>query len=718
MARQPLPQLSGPEALSPSARPVDTYVVPGQAASPLNDALKALSVFSPKLQEAADRANQSAIEEQQALAERKIGGMTYEEAKQAVTRGDLHEFGSPWFRAAFEKQFGIRAAGEMRRHAEEAIATQDMTEVDPDRFTADLMKQYQADLPQGRFATSGFNQTAAQVADMVRQKVNSDRVANTVKLRDENAFQNMQDLVEQGRSNGDPPAKIAADVRDAMKGNRDTLGMSYEAQYNTLARVVQVLGQQPGNEEVIGALGQVDRNKGVSLATHMGTAFLAAKESSKAETLKADNEGLQKGLQDYIIASRTGDPSQFDEKGFLAWAEQHPSIKGATAAGVVDAFRSAQEANLRRAQAQLDEHAKQNALIALDPKLNELARTGHIAEAGKDVTWTTASGKEVTISHDELMQRGLTNAADALVQEGQAQKLDPMTIRQNVIRMYGSNGAVDPLVQSRVSALLNASVRDGDVPQTVLDYLPELAATERAAPGMKDRVATSERDRKFLDALTVGMDYGLSPQEAVHNAVYRRDNADRFVPMPAKDRQKMTADALAKLQGGIMGFGKQEFGNTALMTKTVQERLDYFYETGAHGGDLLKRAVESVQRTHAYLNGQLIDVSGTGLSGPAAVPILREASDAVAEAKRTKGPVSWVPMGHGSTAFQAVVGGEPLKGTTRTWAELMDLYQARRSARLQQHADTATARSKANVEYAPTGALAGGAPGSLIEPSH
>jgi hypothetical protein len=681
--------------------------------------MTALAQFSPALQGMADRWNQAHIEQQEAAAEKKIGGMTYEEAKQAVSGGGLHEFSSPWFRAAFEKQFGIRAAGEMRRRAEQAIATQDMTEVDPDRFTADLMKTAQADLPaNSKFATAGFNATASQVADMVRQKVNSDRVTTTVKMRDENAFQNMQTLIEQGKANGDDTAKIAADVRDSMRGNRDLLGMSYEAQYNTLARVVQVLGQQPGNEEVVTALGDIDRNKGVKLSSHMGTAFEAARASAHAETLRADNESLQRDLEDWTLAAHTGDPTQFNEAAFQKWADNHPSVTGSTTAGLILRFRSTQEANLRRAQAQLDEHAKENALLQMDPQLTDLARTGHIAEAGKDQNFTTATGKVVNISHDEMMQRGLANAAKALVDEGTAQNLDPQTIRQNVIRMYGSNGQVDPLVQSRVSALLNATVTEGDIPQTVLDYLPELLATEHAAPGMKDRVASSDRDRKFLDAMTVGMDYGLTPQEAVRNAVYRRDNADRFVPMPPKDRDKMTADAIKSLKGGGMPWDPHTVDNTALMQKVVGERLAYFYETGAHGADLQKRVVESIQRTHAYMNGQLIDVSGTGVSAPQALPILREAADAVAEAKHVTAPISWIPMGHNSSTFQAVVGGEPIKGTTRTWQELRQLYTDRRNARLQQHADRTAKQRAADAEYPLTGAEGGGAPGSLIEPQH
>ena len=688
MASDRLPELAEVR-LTPTAAAVSTYVRPTANTGGVAGFLQALAPLSETLSKHADRLAQEEREAYEAAAERKIGGMTYEEARDAVKRGDMAEFSNPFFRASFEKQTGIRMGHEVRRRMEEALATEDLTDVDPDQWVSEFVRpaNEEVDASGSKFMSAGFASNVSNLAEVARSKVNEDRIARTVEVRNDNAAQNFLGTIEWATGEAADEDALLTVVRQQYQQNRDLLGIPYADQDKIMGKVLQTIAQRPGMEKAVEALGKLDRDK-VPLSTKLGPSFEAMKNTATAASQRAEVDAIQPDITGFIIAADAG---ELDEERFNAWVGQHGDVvPGTSVASIITRNKSAQEAKAAHALSQLQKTAKDAFLAGATPQLVDLARIGHVAEV-RDLKGSVY-GKDVEITQSEAKEHALSAAAAQIEAEGKAQGLDPVAIRQNVIRMYGQNGEVDPLVESRLSAFLNATVNPGDIPQTALNYLVEVQAARQVAPHMVDRVVSSEKDRLFLDTVLTGLDYGITSAEALKNAIYRRDNADKLTLLRGRE-QKRSVDAVVQWldsYGSIFGFGGNIVRNRPEVENLIRTRLDYYYATGAQGSDLEKRVAGSIARTHTYLNGHLIDVTGTGLTATDALPVFEEAAKAVQEANPSHRTVTFIPLGRGSDRFKAVsVDGTPIAGTERSFAEMQALQTARRQARLATRGDAA-----------------------------
>ncbi|MCZ7854735.1 hypothetical protein [Agrobacterium salinitolerans] len=101
--------------MQPQARPVDTYSRPQAAPSGPNGLQQlagALAQISPALTNYLDNTSAKAQKDAEDRAMRRIGGMSFQEAREAVNSGKMSEMDNPWFKAAFMKQYGERLAYE------------------------------------------------------------------------------------------------------------------------------------------------------------------------------------------------------------------------------------------------------------------------------------------------------------------------------------------------------------------------------------------------------------------------------------------------------------------------------------------------------------------------------------------------------------------------------------------------------------------------------
>jgi hypothetical protein len=108
--------LGQPERVQTVARPTGISApiatiqpTPGMALA------SSLASLSPKLQEHIQTVQGWHQEDEANRAYDTIQGMTHAEAKAAVDAGTMRDTESPWFRAAFQKQFGLAHAAERRR---------------------------------------------------------------------------------------------------------------------------------------------------------------------------------------------------------------------------------------------------------------------------------------------------------------------------------------------------------------------------------------------------------------------------------------------------------------------------------------------------------------------------------------------------------------------------------------------------------------------------
>jgi len=666
MARQPIPRLGPADRLKVQAAPVNSYVQPAETTGGA-DLLRALSSFTPALGQFADRMAADGKAKAEAEVEGKIGGMTFAQFKEARNADPAMGFTGGWARAALDKSYGTRLGHEVRRAVETELATADPMTADADEITARHVEEAQAQLGDSKFSVAGFQASTGGLASKAMDVLNGKRVQATIEVRSDNAAQNLLGAVEMGAEQGMSPPDLVAQLAAMGRQNIEVLGITPREQSKLMADVAATLAQRPGMEGYLAEIGNMEQD-GVKLSTQLGPRFEAFKLQAEASSLNQQKDEVQPLIRKFTLAA---DEGKLDKAEFDAAMAQYPKIFGG-AYGAQFEIRNtnAQQQALAQATARVQAAGRDTVLATLSPQLQDLIMQGRAADI-QDVTQDVA-GKSIDISRKDLKDYAFKQTAQRVAADGQAQGLRPEQVRANVVDLYGRNGEVDPDTEARVGALLHASTTGGDVPAAVINYLPELALVSQTAPHMLDQIVGNETDRLFVDTLTTSMELGNDAQSAMATAVWRRDNK-ALIRMPqGTDRTKTVASMIDKIDGGGI-LGQSPVVNPGLIRHFVESRLDYFYATGATGKMLTQKVEESFARTHVNLNGQLIDVSGTGLPPAKAQPIFAALAENIAQNNPAfaKDKITFIPLGRGSDRFKAVTQmGVPIEGTTRTWATM------------------------------------------------
>ncbi len=707
MARAQVGDLGQP-GLQPQAAPVDSFVAPSQT-NDLVQTLKALGTVSPILDYHANRIAERDRMMQEAGAEQKIAGMTFPEQQQFVSSGQLHQFGGPWFQAAFMKSYGINAGYQLKQQITDelgAMTSDQKAQLDAQQYAAQKVQQAQQTLPQDRWAQMGLSQTVGEIMPHVISEVDQSRVQRTVEDRSVNAMATVRNALETASANGQDPAAALNDVTQQLA--KGPLQLGYRDQVPILTSVAQAYSGMADKRPLMDAIGNWDRAQGVSIRERAGETWDAMERRqdiyTKRDFLKTNGDMLE-NLKE--LAS-SGDQTKFD------WDKQKPQLQALvdqgkisweTMYGLRETFVEAQN-RIQHEQLALErENASDTFKQQLSPSLALAARTGNLSQVYQPITGNIA-GKKVQLTVEEAKNYATQQAEAQIRQEGTQQKLPPGQIEENVLGMYAQNGMVSPSFQSQMQVLLNASTVPGDLPKTALDTLPVLQAAQHAAPHMIDQVAVHEDQKRFLTALAVGLDMHQDPATALKNAIYRRDNAQNIAPLSGAPLNKLTEQVSKQFQDsgkffGVFGGGTP-IENPAQVNRIIQDRLNYFYATGAQGDDLVKRVTGSVLNDHVYMHGHLVDVSGTGKPAAYVEPILQEAEKAFAEAKPNvaKGGIAFYPALKGSSQFVPVTAaGVPMPQYAKTFSEMEQLYGQRVQHRLQQRAaDVASHKNDLRVE--------------------
>lgn len=690
------------EALRPVASPVDTFVQPSQNPGQLGQVLKALEGLSPVLGQMSATYAKNEREQQEASAEAKIGGMTFEQSQQFIKDGQLSQINSPWFRAAFEKSHGQRIGNEIRRAAETELSTADMSEVDVNDFVAKKIAEAAEGIdPQSKFMMAGFAASTRDLPGLVADKVNADRITRTVEARDENAYANFDSMLAKTIPEGFVAKDVAASLRTVMKMNRDMLGMSYQQQERLLQDLAKKYATVPGGKEVLEAIGSLDRGDGISVKTKMGAGWealrITAENTDRVEQTKAFQPVLDKALAD-ANKGQLDIPAWTATRDRVGYEVMSPELHNR----LIQIDQSAKEGQLREAQQAAADTAKDRLIQQITPDVTYLAASGRSAEI-EDITYTDpVSGKVVELKRDEIVKIGLEARAAEIERDGLAQGRTPRQIKADVVAMYGGNGMVPPVIENSIRALIDSYAPAGDVPAGAANYVDDLALLEESGPGALALIAKNDEDLVYLQMITTGIELNRSPEDAIRMASYRRDNAARIAKVPPKEMRAVAADVMSiwkdKHDGvgalGISFTGKDKPVNNYQLEPLITERVRFYYAQGVTDPEVIaKKVAETLDWTHAYHNGFLIDTRGTGQSAQKVKPVLEAASEAVKAANPgMKGKVTFVPVSPGSATFVAVnLSSGWIDGTQRTWAELQREYataekkrQADRAAAVQQ----------------------------------
>lgn len=621
--------------LRPTARPVDTYIQP-QAPSRGNELLQlaeALGAVNPTIQNflAEESARQRKDAEDRAM--KRIGGMSYQEARAAVDAG-MPEMANPWFKAAFMKVMGERTAHNRMNELSAQYATDpNRHEIDFSSYVRNASAEDIAAYDDPHF-NSGYlpligNFEATGAAKHV--EVQSARTMDEAKA---NVFGVFLGTAQQLTAEGKAPDEIAADLFARYAGQEEFLRLSRTEQDGLMMDVIDTLAND-GEWDLVKALLNHERtdefgNTG-TLATSPQYSVKTAAIIERAQTVNGEK----------VLAANIGSLTDLNTQASLGHVD--PAVlKDFLDRTGVDMSPQAQIELLTRSErariaaqesiAEADQkaatrlHAEQATALVHTTNLSKV-QSGE-AVFLQDIEVPKPDGTGTTTLTVKQQQDQLGNDLAAYVkQQGEASGADPEAILDLEVKLFATAGVTNPRwaqtlaggVSQATPANLKQFLESGEaVLPPALDAGIELyEQLYTKSPLLLNRYFASSDDRRFFDLVMQGKKLGMDSYQSVRQANQALMNGPTNHPLSGMTSEQARS-ALADIRtGGIFGVGSSEPANAQWALQQINNNMDYMAAVGGQVGDAARNAaVEQFKNTHVNINGYYVNVGGEAIGDP------------------------------------------------------------------------------------------------------
>lgn len=609
------------------ARPVNTFVRPASPTeAPIGPSMaeqlaRSLSGFDDTLNKIAQHAEKVGKEQAEAVALKKIGGMTLEEAQEAVRNGTMAAEHNPWAQAAFDKLYGRRRANETNRSIKMDIASgkigpdDDLDAIYAERTAADT------DGIDSRFFASGYGSVIAEGREATAAVQARIKTEQFIAERDATIQSSMVADVDAGRTAGKSDDEIVASLFAYSATNKaffnisrqDTdkfhlaLAAKYAAEGDEALAVKLLNAKRPGNTP--------------SLADNPTYALKVKQITALAEREGFDKRQVQ--YQDLRVQLRTA-----AAKGELS--------NGALVEGLhVGAISTDEAEDLRvRSAAALDAENKRLAGVRFsiakdrvhDAHMETYKRnfaTG-LAFANRDMETevTKADGTKVTVktswnqdTSDKVFSEIL--ASDPVIQSTE----EPELILRRAVRIAEANGMPHPFspwVQTLNAGPIAASsiLATGEVPPAAVASLKTYGIMRATSPALLEKhQPANSRGGKFNSiAYTLMQHRGMSAEEALLEAA--RLTSAPTPPMPGLNAEiEKAADTLdtgGNWWGGVDIKNRGEVANSLRAVAKTYTQLT--------PPEAVKAAKADLEQTGTVINGWYVPTGGRDAEFLGALP--------------------------------------------------------------------------------------------------
>lgn len=603
-------QVRGP-GVGPSIRPtaapnIQTVSVASPRRSGASGLLASLAKLEPGLNAFLESERQAEIEAEATRAYDTIQGMTFDEARAAVEAGDLGSTETPWFEAAFKKQFGLRYAANRKREIAEAYETGfDRDNGDIEEFLTGFVNEDAAAFGGDKFVASGLREGMQGFLEKVRS-THGEYVAGR---RQEAASQGFLDVAREAAltafSRGED---VSAAVRALYPQHRQMLGVSFGEMDEMTISLAEELAED-GNfdavkqlleTEVTGADGQ-----------KVGAFTARAKWSKKALGLVARAEAKwaenQRRELYWFDAELRGKVAQ----GNLTQADR-TQIDRMVEAKVISPAQGASYLAQNNAALERAQIAAQNEAIAAAylKQGTDLVYEGR-GWAITDQTYTDASGKEQTLKASEIRQRAVVEAAQAMTEAGHG----PATIA-NTLSSWAVEETVpqwENLLSNGHTAISTALTRAGESGEVVL---PEAASSAyQLFKELGENPALRARHVKDSKALQVYMDAevlernGMTSEEALLMSS-QVDRQRQRTGLTGRIGQDELRSAISEASNGgvlsTLGITSRA-ENTGYVSAQVEGMARIFVDLGLPMNKALDEAARRFSDSHMIIRGVAVN---------------------------------------------------------------------------------------------------------------
>ncbi|WP_313196209.1 hypothetical protein [Shinella zoogloeoides] len=617
----------GDVVLQPQARPVDTYSRPQAPASGPNGLQQlagALAQISPALSNFIDVTEANAKKDAEDRAMRRIGGMSFAEARDAVDSGKMTEMQNPWFKAAFMRQYGERLAYERVNELTKEYETNfDKNSGDLDSFirerTASDLQQYGEN--------SHFTGAYSKVMDGFASRANSAQAQYQTEQVKQDTVSGVYDTFHGEattmRADGKSPEEIVTALRGKYQGNRELLHVDFKEQDLEMVRLAEAFAAK-GDTAMVDAILNSER-KGAD-GTVLGT--LASNREFQADAVRIQNAAKRQNQEQAEESTRDlrmefwdqARQGQLDREKLLTW---HRSHEGAfTEAQVLslinqnDTFNEAQAKELAKAEHKLYlEKTAAQAEEDLTSRNLEAAKTGMLPYI-EEATVPTKTGETKTVSVDDqkkAVAKRIVDQTDWLVEK---KKATPDQAFGMQVESFSVGNLTNPkwehVLGAGPKAAAQFTLSGGEVPPALQDSVDLYMKLHAANPKLLDTHIKDTADRDFYEAYRVATQYGqLDPTQAMQAAMMQTSDPSKFQGAGTQQRFDQIDQRVQSITyGGIAGWFSSAPKNQGYVANEIG-RLGKFYAQNGMGVDAaLDEAKKRFEATHTEIAGNFVYTAG------------------------------------------------------------------------------------------------------------
>lgn len=435
---------------------------------------------------------------------------------------------------------------------------------------------------------------------------------------------------------------------------KNDLLLSPDAVEKSMATLAQHYAQS-GNVAAVDALGAFDRN-GSPLRDRYSAQFdtwrkqaEAVSDANKKKETASRIDGLDAAAiqgnmrpEDFnaeVDRQRAKDPMNFGEARAEALKQRFAANLQARQKASADALAKQQEAAVER------EYVEHGARALLDGSGYMIPETGR---------FTAADNVERSYARKDYQERMFQRGEALIDEQAQREKWTPEATALAKVRLYSTNGAVQPTFKRSFGDLFEGS--KGGItanPDKLTQRLGQLEFLRDNDAASYALLSGGDKQREtWLTAYRAARDFGADPETAYTRAnqrVFKPENQER---LGTADRQSKIDDVVkAWAATGWFGGGPGVLSGPLARGKAA-EAVDLAVTAGVAGGDIVKRAAESLQRNHLIVNGVPVHNSIPGVGDPAVAA--EYLSDGAEYAKQASPILRNQP-------FKVVLGDDPAK---------------------------------------------------------
>ncbi len=617
----------GDVALQPQARPVDTYSrpqAPNSGANGLQQLATALAQVSPSLQTFLDNTEAKAKKDAEDRAMRRIGGMSFAEAREAVESGKMTEMENPWFKAAVMKQYGERLAYERVNELTTEYETNfDKNGGDLDSFirekTAGDLEQY-GDSPH-------FTSAYGHVMDQFGQRANATQAQYKTEQVKQDTISGVYDTFNgQARallSEGKTPAEVVDALRGKYEGNRKLLHVDFKEQDREMVRLAESFANE-GNLDMAKAILNGDRRgaDGTALGPLSANREFQGDanrilNSAKRQSFEQTEETTRDIRMDFWDAARQG---KLDRKQLETWHKQNSgAFSEAQVMSLInqnDTFNEQQAKENAKAEHKLSlqkaaDQAEED-LVSRNLQASGEGMLPYIEEA----TVPTKTGETRTISVDDqkkAVAKRLVDQTEWLVTKGKATPEQAFGMQVESFSVGNlTNQKWEHVLGAGPKAATQFTLSGGEVPPALQDSVDLYMKLHSANPKLLETHIKDSSDRDFYEAYRVATQYGkLTPQQAMQTAMMQTSDPAKFQGAGTQQRFDAIDERVRGITfGGVAGWFASSPKNQGYVANEIG-RLGKFYAQNGMGTDAaLDEAKARFEATHTEVNGNFIYTAG------------------------------------------------------------------------------------------------------------